>query len=79
MEITIKENFSDQTECYILTKKYSGLLARDNKRRRILYCIFFIIGLFLLIESIRLKTTNICAIFLIVFHNPFLLGQQAVG
>ncbi|MBR5867487.1 MAG: hypothetical protein IKZ04_06210 [Spirochaetaceae bacterium] len=77
MEITIKEDFSDLTESYLLARKYSGLLAEDNKTYRIWFCIFFIIGLFCLIVSIvRLKTTNNEAIFLVLLLYQTLFLQK---
>lgn len=53
IEIREEESFDMIMESSILLRKLSGLLSRDNKRRRIIYIVYFIFSLLLLNLAIK--------------------------
>ena len=55
IEIKESKSFDDTVEIAILLRKFSGLSARDARRRRGIYAVYFVLMLGFLYFSIRIK------------------------
>ncbi len=55
MEILSKNTLQDTIEAEIILRRLSGILERHNRRGRILYCGFLVLGVILFVWDLRLK------------------------
>ena len=62
MEIKVKSTFQEKTDAAIIARKLSGVLSKDNKKRRIIHMAFLLIGVLYL--YIALRTNNNSLIFI---------------
>lgn len=69
MELKSKSTFQDKVEIAVIIRKMSGVLNKDNKRRRIICGVFSAIGLLYLFSSIKFKNVFlfICSILIIIY------------
>lgn len=58
MEIKTKSTLQEKMDVAIIIRKLSGMLSKDDKKRRIIYAVFFLIGLFYLYLSLRISAKD---------------------